>query len=36
MEGRPGDCVCAILRGFREYTETDEYAAHLSRLVLPE
>jgi hypothetical protein len=32
----PGDCVRAMLQGFREYTETDEYAAHLSNLELPE
>jgi hypothetical protein len=32
----PGDCVRAMVRGYRAYTETDEYAAHLSRLVLPE
>ena len=32
----PGDCVRAMVRGFREYTETDEYAAHLSHLEIPE
>lgn len=32
----PGDCVRAMVRGYSEYTETDEYASHLSRLVIPE
>jgi len=32
----PEDCVRAMVRGYREYTDTDEYAAHLSRLVLPD
>jgi hypothetical protein len=32
----PGDCVRVMVRGYHEYTETDEYVTHLSRLVLPE
>ena len=32
----PGDCVRAMVRGFREYTETKEFAAHLSKLEIPE
>lgn len=31
----PGDCVRAMVRGYREYTETDKYAAHLSSLEIP-
>ena len=31
----PGDCVRAMVRGYSEYTETDEYAAHLSHLEIP-
>jgi len=32
----PSDCVRAMVRGFREYTQTDEYAAHLAHLEIPE
>lgn len=32
----PGDCVRAMVSGYREYTGTDEYSVHLSNLVLPE
>ena len=32
----PGECVRAMVSGYREYTETEEYAAHISNLVLPD
>jgi hypothetical protein len=32
----PGDCVRAMVSGYRQYTETDEYAEHVSNLVLPD
>ncbi len=31
----PGDCVRAMVGGFREYTQTDEFAAHMSKLEIP-
>ena len=32
----PGKCVRAMVRGFREYTQTDKFAAHLMKLEIPE
>lgn len=31
----PGNCVRAMVGGFREYTQTDEFAAHISKLEIP-